>query len=79
MEQELLQNIMIPKIILTMLRNFRDSSEITVVGQRMHFLLGIRNRLRYIENKKFLSEKYDPHEILIYSTYKNRIIDSVNS
>ena len=45
----------------------------------MHFLLGIRNRQRYIEDKKFLSEKYDPREILIYSTYKNRTIDSVNS
>ena len=58
---------------------WKDSSELTAVGQRMHFLLGIRNRLRYIENKKFLSEKYEPHEILIYSTYKNRTIDSVNA
>ena len=58
---------------------WKDSSELIAVGQRMLFLLGIRNRIRYIENKKFLSEKYDPHEILIYSTYKNRTIDSVNS
>ena len=58
---------------------WKDSSELTAIGQRMHFLLGIRNRQRYIENKKFLSEKYDPREILIYSTYKNRTIDSVNS
>ena len=58
---------------------WKDSSELTAIGQRMHFLLGIRNRQRYIEDKKFLSEKYDPREILIYSTYKNRTIDSVNS
>jgi hypothetical protein len=58
---------------------WKDSEELTAIGQRMHFLLGIRNRQRYIEEKKFLSEKYDPHELLIYSTYKNRTIDSATA
>ena len=41
--------------------------EITGVGQRMEYLLGLRNRRRYITDKyKFLSEKYDPHESLIF-------------
>ena len=53
--------------------------ELTGVGQRMHYLLGIRNRLRYVEKEKFLSEKFDPHEILIYSSPFNRTIVSVSS
>lgn len=53
--------------------------ELTGVGQRMHYLLGIRNRLRYIDEKKFLSKKFDPHEILIYSSPFNRTIISVSS
>ena len=50
--------------------------ELTAAGQRMHYLLGIRNRIRYIVEEKFLSDKYDPHEILMYSSYINRTIIS---
>ena len=53
--------------------------ELTGVGERMHYLLGIRNRLRYIEDDNFLSKKFDPHEILIYSSPFNRTIISVSS
>ena len=56
-----------------------NPGELTGVGQRMHYLLGIRNRLRYIDEKKFLSKKFDPHEILIYSSPFNRTIISVSS
>ena len=46
----------------------------------MEYILGLRNRQRYKTNKyKFLSEKYDPHELLIYSTDKNRTILSMAS
>ena len=45
----------------------------------MHYLLGIRNRIRYITNETFLSNKFDPHEILIYSSPFNRTIISVSS
>ena len=63
--------------------NYRDHikelwtnpGELTGVGQRMHYILGLRNRLRYItETYKFLSEKFDSHEILIYSSAFNRTI-----
>jgi hypothetical protein len=53
--------------------------ELTALGQRMHYLLGIRNRIRYIDNFKFLYEKFDPHQLLIYSSAYNRTIISVSS
>jgi len=56
-----------------------NPGELTAIGQRMHYILGIRNRNRYINNEKFLSEKFDPHEILIYSSSFNRTLISVSS
>lgn len=53
--------------------------ELTGMGQRMHYLLGLRNRERYINQTHFLSEKFDPHEMLIYSSCFNRTILSVAS
>ena len=53
---------------------WRNPGELTGVGQRMHYLLGMRNRNRYIGTYHFLSEKYDSHELLIYSTAFNRTI-----
>ena len=52
-----------------------NPGELTGVGQRMHYILGLRNRLRYItDTYQFLSKKFDSHEILIYSTPFNRSI-----
>ena len=56
-----------------------NPGELTGAGQRMHYLLGIRNRIRYIYNRTFLSNKFNPHEILIYSSPFNRTINSVSS
>ena len=53
--------------------------ELSAVGQRMEYVLGLRNRYKYIENNRFLSEKYDPHEILVYSTSLNRTLLSMTS
>ena len=54
--------------------------EITGVGQRMEYILGLRNRQRYITDKyHFLSETFDPHELLILSSDKNRTILSMAS
>ena len=58
---------------------WNNPGELTGVGQRMHYLLGLRNRLRYIKNRKFLNEKFDPHEILIYSSWFNRTMISCSS
>ena len=56
-----------------------NQGELTGIGQRMHYLLGLRNRIRYIDELKFLSDKFDPHEILIYSTSVNRTLVSVSA
>ena len=59
--------------------SWTNPGELTGVGQRMHYLLGLRNRLKYIKNQQFLSEKFDPHEILIFSSDLNRTMVSVSS
>ena len=43
-----------------------NPGKLTGIGQRMHYLLGLRNRIKYIKNETFLSEKFDPHEITIF-------------
>ena len=59
---------------------WKNPGELTGVGQRMHYLLGRRNRIRYInDGKTFLSTQFDPHEILIYSSNINRTMVSVSS
>ena len=56
-----------------------NDGEISEVGKRMHYLLGVRNRKRFMTNFTFLNKNYDPHEILIYSTNVNRTIQSIYS
>ena len=53
--------------------------ELTPIGKRMEYLLGVYYRDRYIKKFKFLSEKFDPHELLIYSSDVNRTLLSVSS
>lgn len=54
--------------------------ELTGVGQRMEYILGLKNRYRYITNTyHFLKKKYDPHEILVFSTSLNRTLLSMTS
>jgi len=60
-------------------QRWTNPGELTGMGQRMHYLLGLRNRIKYINELKFLSEKYDPHEILIFSSAINRTIISASS
>ena len=59
--------------------HWTNPGELTGVGERQHYLLGLRNRKRYIKDQKFLSETFDPHEILIYSSNFNRTIMSAAS
>ena len=57
-----------------------NPGELTSTGQRMEYILGLRNRQRYIAGKyQFLSDKFDPHEILVYSTDVNRTMLSITS
>ena len=61
------------------LESWDNPGELTPIGQRMHYALGLQNREEYITKKKFLSVNFDPHEILIYSTKFNRTLLSVSS
>ena len=49
------------------LESWDNPGELTGMGKRMHYLLGLRNRERYINKtfENFLSPNFDPHEILI--------------
>ena len=53
--------------------------ELTDVGKRQHFLIGYRNHQRYIVEKKLINQTYDPREVHIFSTNKNRTIESAAS
>ena len=61
------------------LEKWDNPGELTPMGKRMHYALGLQNRERYIEKKEFLKKTFDPHEILIYSTRFNRTLLSVAS
>ena len=50
--------------------------QLTLVGRRMHFILGYRNNERYIQQMNFLSKTFNPHEILLISSNINRTIES---
>ena len=56
-----------------------EKEELTNVGKRMLYLLGVKARKRYIIQTKLLSKQYSPQEILIRSTDVNRTIESVES
>ena len=58
---------------------WENSGQLTGVGERMHYLLGLRNRKRYIKNAKLLSEKYKLKELRVISTGVNRTILSALS
>ena len=53
--------------------------ELSEVGRRMLYLLGVKARKRYINEYNLLSEKYNPQEIYIRSTDSNRTIESIYS
>ena len=53
--------------------------ELSPIGKRQHYLLGVKARNRYIKQNKLLKEIYDPNEILIKSTDSNRTIESIYS
>jgi hypothetical protein len=70
-----------------MTKNFTDCfgqqwdglKELTGVGLRQHFLVGYRNRIKYIQENKLISDTYDPREVFLISTDSNRTIMSANA
>ena len=53
--------------------------ELTGVGLRQHFLVGYRNRIRYIEENHLINQNYDPREVYLISTDTNRTLMSANA
>ena len=53
--------------------------ELSEVGKRMLYLLGVSLRKRYIEEYKLIKETFDPKEIYIRSSDVNRTIESMES
>lgn len=55
---------------------WRGAEELTSLGMRMNYLLGVATRKRY---KNFLSSEYNPNEIFIISSNTNRTLLSAYS
>ena len=52
------------------------SGELTDLGRKQHYELGLKNRERY---SNYIDEKYDPKEVQIYSSKFDRCINSIQS
>ena len=50
--------------------------ELTGVDFLQHFLVGYRNRIRYMNQTKLLNFTYDPREVFLISTVTNRTLMS---
>jgi len=61
--------------------NWKYDGELSAIGKRQHYLLGVRNRLKYGKEGLGLIDftKFDPREILIHATEYNRTHQSINS
>lgn len=55
---------------------WKGYGELTSEGRRQHYMIGVKNRKRY---ENFISQEFDPKEILVYSTHKRRALVSALS
>ena len=60
-------------------KSWDNPSQLTGVGHRMHYILGLYNNERYITKFNLLKENFDEHDILVMSTDFNRTINSALS
>ena len=58
---------------------WKAPGELTALGKRMEYILGLYNRRKYILDKELLSKSYDPHELIVYSSDINRTLLSMTS
>ena len=54
-----------------------NPGELTNIGERMQYILGMYNKERYIKNKTLLNENFDPHELFIVTFDWNKTVESV--
>jgi hypothetical protein len=45
---------------------------LTKIGRMQHLRIGLERREEYVKGKKLLSEEYNPEEILVMATFKQR-------
>ena len=57
--------------------NWSSKGELTSSGKKMNYLLGVKNRQRYINKYKLLSETLDPSELDIYNSDDDIAMQSV--
>lgn len=55
---------------------WNSNGELTGIGLRMEYTLGVRNRYKY---KKLLSTIFDPKELLVVSSSLNRALTSAQA
>jgi len=53
--------------------------ELSQIGKRQHYYLGVRNRIKYGNGKLINTDKYNPMELLIHATDYNRTHQSIYS
>ena len=58
---------------------WEGKSQLTGVGLRQHYILGYRNRLRYIETNSLLNRTFNPKELIVFSTDSDRTLLSANA
>ena len=58
---------------------WNNTGELTSVGKRMEYLLGVYNRHRYISEYGFISPRFEPHQLVVYSSDINRTLLSITS
>ena len=59
--------------------NWTQIEELSSVGKRQLYLLGVKIRKRYMDDYPLLNKTYNPQEIFIKSTDSNRTIESIYS
>ena len=53
--------------------------ELSPIGKRQHYYLGIRNKIKYVGYGKLIDEVYNPKQLLIHATNYNRTHQSIMS
>ena len=56
---------------------WNGKAELSYVGMRQHYLLGVNNKYKYSELLNF--SEYNPNDIIVYATNSNRTIMSAQS
>lgn len=57
--------------------NWTTDGELSSIGKRQHYYLGVRNKIKYVG--KLIDKKYNPKQLLIHATNYNRTHQSIMS